>query len=132
MPIIWGMVAGGAVFLTLDLVWLGIIARDFYRSQMATILAQPFQAAPAVAFYALYLVGVAAFVVAPALAGGGWLSAMWKGALFGLVAYGTYDLTGLAVIRDFPTSLAFVDMAWGAVLTATASTVAVLVALRFV
>jgi uncharacterized membrane protein len=124
-------IAAGVVFLALDLTWLGVIARDYYRREMGDLLAQPFRMGPAVGFYLLYLVGVVYFAIQPALASGRWSDALLPGALFGLIAYATYDLTAMAVVRGWPTTLSYVDMAWGATLTAAAAAAGALVALRF-
>lgn len=70
------------------------------------------------AFYLLYTLGVCIFVVAPALSKQSLIYSLQYGALFGFFCYMTYDLTNLAVIRDFPTRLAFIDIAWGSVVTA--------------
>ena len=70
------------------------------------------------AFYVLYALGVCIFVVVPALSKQSWIYAVQYGALFGFFCYMTYDLTNLAVIRNFPTGLAFIDIAWGSAVTA--------------
>lgn len=114
--------AAAAAFLALDGLWLGFIARDHYRGLMGDLMAPQPNIAAAVAFYALYIVGVVYFAVSPGLASASWTTALVSGAMLGLVAYGTYDLTNLAVIRGFSPTLAFVDLAWGTVLTATAAT----------
>ncbi len=114
------------VFLIMDLVWLGYIARDFYREQLGALMADNVNIGAALAFYLLYVLGVLIFVVAPALEAGGWTRALMMGAVFGLVAYATYDLTNLAVMKNFPATMAYVDMAWGAAVTgiSAAATVA--------
>ena len=114
--------AAAAAFLALDAVWLGFVARDFYRTQMGDLMSPNPNLVAAAAFYALYVVGVVWFAIAPALASGSWTTALVSGLLFGLIAYATYDLTNLAGGRGFPTTLALVDMAWGAALTAAAAT----------
>ncbi len=76
------------------------------------------------AFYVFYALGVCIFVVGPALSKESWLYALGMGALFGFFCYMTYDLTNLAVVRDFPTQLAFIDIAWGCTVTAITSTLA--------
>lgn len=116
--------AAAVAFLAADAIWLGFVARDFYRGQLGDLMSPNPNLTAAAAFYALYVVGVVYFAVQPALAGNSWTTALVSGALLGLVAYGTYDLTNLAVMRGFPATMAIVDMAWGAVLTATAATVA--------
>ena len=102
----------------LDMLWLGVIARGFYQKQLAAILRPDVQWGPAVGFYLLFVVGVMVFAVAPALERGSLGRAIWSGAFLGLVAYATYDLTNLALARDFPTIVAVVDMAWGTTIAA--------------
>ncbi|WP_231970974.1 DUF2177 family protein [Polynucleobacter necessarius] len=70
------------------------------------------------AFYLLYALGACIFVIVPALSKQSWIYALQYGALFGLFCYMTYDLTNLAVVRNFPVQLAFVDIAWGSFVTA--------------
>lgn len=113
--------AAAAAFLALDALWLGVIVRDFYRGQLGELLAPNPNLVAAGLFYALYVVGVVYFAVWPALGAGSWATALLNGALFGLIAYATYDLTSLAVTRGFPMTMAVVDMAWGATLTAVAA-----------
>lgn len=120
-----------AVFLILDLIWLGYVARDFYRTQFGSLLASEVNIIAACAFYVLYVLGVLVFVVLPSLSTGNWQQAFFMGALFGLVAYGTFDLTNLAVVRGFPLHMALVDMAWGACVTGLSAATAVIVASRF-
>lgn len=115
-------IASALAFLAADMLWLGVVARDLYRTQMGDLLAPNPNLAAAAAFYALYIAGVVYFAIWPALASGSWTAALVSGAIFGLIAYGAYDLTNLAVLRGFPAGLAIIDMAWGAVLTATAAT----------
>jgi len=120
------LVAAVAV-VAADMVWLTLVAYQFYRDQLGPLLADPFNLPAALGFYALYLVGVVVFAVAPALNSGRWVRAPLLGALLGLVAYGTYDLTNLATLRQWPLALTVVDMAWGMTLSAFAATVSTLV-----
>jgi uncharacterized membrane protein len=76
----------------------------------------------AAAFYLIYVGGVVVFAVAPALREASWSSALTLGALFGFLAYSTYDLTNLATLRDWPHALSFVDLAWGTALTGVSAT----------
>jgi uncharacterized membrane protein len=110
-------VSTAAILFTLDLLWIGRIAADFYKDGLGPIMLERPNIAVAVAFYVLYVIGLVLFVVGPALSGGGWRQALLWGALFGLFAYGTYDLTNLATLRDFPLRVAAVDMAWGTALS---------------
>jgi uncharacterized membrane protein len=131
MKLISAYFSSALVFLIMDVVWLGYIAVGLYREQMGSLLAQPFNMIAAGAFYALFLVGVMIFAVHPALTEGGVGRAAMLGGLFGFFAYMTYDLTALAVIRDFPAKLAIIDIAWGTVVTAVAAAVGTAVGSRF-
>jgi len=110
--------------IAVDLVWLLGIAKNLYRSEMGDLMANEPKLMAGLAFYLLYTLGVCIFVIAPALSKQSLIYALQYGALFGLFCYMTYDLTNLAVIRDFPTTLAFIDIAWGSLVTAIASGVA--------
>ncbi len=120
-------VAALIVFLVIDAFWLGVIAADFYQERLAAFMTGPVKIAPALGFYLLYIVGVVVFAIAPALEGGAWKTAALRGALFGLIAYATYDLTNLATLPDWPVSVALVDMVWGALLTGTTATLGFLI-----
>jgi uncharacterized membrane protein len=106
-----------AAFLALDLVWLGVVASGFYSEQMGSLLRPEVAWGPAVLFYLLFVAGVVVFVTLPALAENSRRGVLWRGAFFGLVCYATFDLTSLALIRDFPIAVVWVDLAWGMVLT---------------
>jgi len=111
----------GFAMLVLDAVWLSVMASKFYRPRLGDLLATNFKVAPALAFYLIYLVGVTRFAVLPALQHGGWQRAALDGALFGLAAYATYDLTNQATLREWSAAVTIVDLVWGTVLTATAA-----------
>ena len=117
-------------FLALDFLWLGVLARDFYRQNMGDLMRSDVRWLPALAFYALFVAAVLVFVVLPAAERASLARAALLGAFFGLVTYATYDLTNLAVLHGFRTGLAVVDMAWGTVLCAAVSVVGYVVATR--
>jgi uncharacterized membrane protein len=108
-------------FFLIDLVWLGVVARDFYRAQLGPLLRSDVLWQAALAFYAVYIAGILVFAVLPALQAESVVRALTLGAFFGFVAYATFDLTALALLRDFPVRLVLVDLVWGAVLTAAVS-----------
>jgi uncharacterized membrane protein len=118
------------VFLLIDLVWLGVVARDFYRSQLGSLMADPIVWWAAILFYLLFIGGIILFAVMPALDAGSWTRALLLGAAFGFCAYITYDLTNLATIRGWPITLVVVDIAWGTVLCATVATASQLIGTR--
>lgn len=123
------------VFCALDAAWLGLLAKNFYREQIGSLLlAQPNRLAAAV-FYMFYIAGVIVFAVAPALADspdGAATPALLRGALFGLLAYMTYDLTNMATLRGWSWTIAAVDMAWGMFVTSVAACAGAAVTQRFI
>jgi len=100
--------ATAVAFLLIDLLWLGLIAKSFYRHAIGHLMADPPNLLAAGVFYLLYPLGVMLFAEVPtALYGGGaaradlhWSHAVLTGALFGLFAYATYDLRNMATLRD--------------------------------
>jgi uncharacterized membrane protein len=117
----WAYIAAGAVFVVLDLLWLGVLARGFYAGQIGGLLRQPFSVPAAIAFYLLYLGGVLFFAMAPGIAAQSLRTAALCGFLLGLLAYGTYDLTNLATLKGWTATVAIADMAWGGLLTMVCS-----------
>jgi uncharacterized membrane protein len=117
--------------VAIDLVWLLGIARNLYQQQMGELMATEPKLIAGLAFYVLYALGVCIFVIVPALSKQSWIYAVQYGALFGFFCYMTYDLTNLAVIRNFPTGLAFIDIAWGSAVTAVTAGFAYWVVNRF-
>lgn len=109
------------VFFFLDILWLGVVARDFYQDQIGHLLRSRVNWGAAAAFYLVFLAGVVTFVVLPAIERQSLQHALTYGAFFGLVTYAAYDLTNLAVARDWPLAVTVVDMAWGTALTAMVS-----------
>lgn len=119
------------VFVAIDLVWLGYVARSLYVREIGSLLAPYPGLVAAAAFYLLYAAGLVFFAVNPALNGGSLLQALLLGAAAGLFAYGTYDLTSLSVIKGFTLKIAIIDMAWGTILSGAASAIAYLLVKRF-
>ncbi len=111
-------------FFALDAAWLGTMVGAFYKPRLAGLLLERPRLDAALVFYALYIAGVIVFAVSPALEQGGWKRALLLGAMLGLLAYGTYDLTNLATIQGFSAEVAIVDMMWGAFATGVAASVA--------
>jgi uncharacterized membrane protein len=113
--------AAALAMLGLDSIWLTVTANRLYRPILGDLMLDGFRLAPAFAFYALYLVGVLVFAIRPAFASRRWTTALLNGALFGLFAYGTYDLTNQATLKVWSSTITLADMAWGATLTAIAA-----------
>lgn len=110
------LVAWAATFLVMiviDLLWLGVIAKNLYAQAMGDLMSPQPRLGIAALFYLMYPVGLVIFAVLPGVDAGSVLRAGVLGALFGLFAYATYDLTNLAVVRNWPMALSFIDIAWG-------------------
>jgi uncharacterized membrane protein len=118
------------VFFAIDMVWLGLVAKNFYREQIGALMKPEVNWAAAIIFYLIFIAGLVVFVIAPAMEKGSWTHALLLGALFGLVCYATYDLTNLAVAKDWPLLVTIVDLIWGAVLAASVSTVTYFIAAK--
>ena len=108
----------------IDFGWLTTMTSAFYKPRIGGLLLETPNFTAAVLFYLLYCAGVLTLAVWPALQSGDWRDALWRGAMLGLVAYGTYDLTNLATLKGWSWQLTVVDMAWGTLLTGGTATVA--------
>lgn len=115
-------------FLVLDSIWLGLIAPKFYKTYIGHVMAKNANFFAAGLFYVIFIAGLVFFVIQPAVREASWLTALTRGAFFGLVTYGTYDLTSQAVIKDWPWLVTGVDLIWGTFITATVSMVAYFIA----
>jgi uncharacterized membrane protein len=120
----WWIGYGAAlvVMAVLDAVWLGFVARDFYRHEVGELLSADVRKLPAALFYLAYPAGLVTLALHPqpeTVA-----MAAWRSALVGLVAYGTYDLTNMATLRQWSYTLTLADMGWGALASALAGTAA--------
>ncbi len=120
--------AAFVAFFALDMTWLGVVAKKLYAEQMGHLLRPDVQWGAALAFYAIYIAAVVVLCVQPAIERQSLGRAVGLGALFGLAAYAAFDLTSLALLKDYPLKIALVDLAWGTVLTGSVSATAFLVA----
>ena len=126
--------AATLLMLTLDGLWLGLLAKDFYQQGLGYLMAESPRWGPALLFYGLYPLGLLVFAVLPTSQGmetAGLAPALWRGALFGLIAYATYDLSNLATLKDWPVWVSAVDIAWGAFASCLATLAARLAYDRF-
>lgn len=105
----------------LDFIWLGFVAKKLYYNEIGKLLRAKPNMVAAVAFYVLYVIGVVVFVLNLPGPVHSLFETIGRGALFGLICYGTYDLTNLSTLKDFTKKLAAIDMVWGAILTAVAA-----------
>lgn len=119
------------IFFVIDIIWLGVVAKSYYRNQLDGILAQNVNWIAAIVFYLIYIVGIIFFAVRPSLQEQSLVKALVLGALYGFFTYATYDLTNMATIDGWPLQLAVVDIAWGVVLCASVSSISYTLAARF-
>jgi len=106
------------VFLLLDSLWIGVIAKKFYAKKLGYLMAEKPKLIAALAFYLLYIFGLMVFIINPALAQNSGQFALLYGGLLGMIAYATYDLTNLATVKQWPMSITIIDIIWGSVMTA--------------
>ena len=118
------------IFSVIDTLWLGFMGDRVYRPLIGEVLADQFRLVPAIAFYTLYAAGLTIFAVLPGLKTGDWRTALMWGALFGLFAYGTYDLTNYATLKTWGLKITLMDMTWGVVVSGVSSAAACAAALR--
>jgi uncharacterized membrane protein len=105
------------IFLILDGLWLGVVARGLYASRMGDLLADNPRWGVAVVFYVVYVVGLVYFAISTGMQAGDWKVAAMNGALFGFFCYLTYDATNVAVLKGYDPVLAIIDTVWGTVLS---------------
>jgi len=110
-----------AAFFLIDMFWLGLIARTFYRKYLGYIMTSNVNWPAAIIFYLLFIIGILVFVVIPGLEADSLKATLLRAALFGLITYATYDLTNLATLKDWPLTITIVDLIWGIVLSTTVS-----------
>ncbi len=110
-----------AIFFAVDMIWLGFVARGFYKKYLGYLMAPDVNWYAALIFYALFIVAVLFFVVVPGLKEDGLGLMLLKAAFFGFITYATYDLTNLATVKDWPLIVTVVDIIWGTVLTTVVS-----------
>ena len=116
-----GYAATAILFGLLDALWLRTMVPAVYRPEIGTLLMDGWRPAPALIFYALYMLGIQIFAVAPAIEAGRWQVAAQWGALFGFFCYMTYDLTNHATMKIWSTKVTLLDIAWGSVATGVAA-----------
>jgi len=122
--------AAVATFLVLDGIWLAVVAKSFYAEHLGALLRKQFLPAPAIAFYLVYTAGLVFLAVRPGQIDVSIGSVAFYGALVGFLAYGTYDMTNLATLKNWPWIISVVDLLWGTALSSTVATVSAL-ALRY-
>jgi uncharacterized membrane protein len=115
------------VFFAIDMIWLGVIAKNIYSKYLGYLMSPKVNWMAAFMFYLLFILGLLVFVIQPALVSQSFPDLLMKAALFGLVTYATYDLTNLATIKDWPVLITVIDLTWGMSLSVIVSSISYLV-----
>jgi uncharacterized membrane protein len=118
------------VFFIIDMIWLVLVAKNFYNKQIGFLMRPDINWTAAIIFYLLFIAGLVVFVISPAVEKHSWTNALLFGAFFGLITYATYDLTNLATLKDWPILVTVVDLIWGMVLSASISIITYLIAAK--
>ncbi len=118
-------------FLAIDMVWLGVVAKNLYKEKLENILSPNVNWMAAIVFYLIYTAGILFFVVNPSLKEISWKVALLNGAVFGAMCYATYDLTNMATIAKWPLFIVIVDISWGVLLTSSVSVITYFVVKQF-
>lgn len=118
------------IFMGIDFMWLGLVARDFYREQIGFIMKDNFNITAAFVFYMLFIVGLLFFVLNKAFAIESWQYALFAGMFYGFITYATYDITNLSTLKDWPILLTIVDIVWGTVLCGLTSYLTYILSLK--
>ena len=105
------------IFFLVDIVWLAVISKKLYKEYLGHLMG-PVNWPAALIFYALFIAGLVFFVITPAIEKESLVYAIPVGAFFGLITYGTYDLTNLATLKDWPVTITVIDLIWGTFLNA--------------
>jgi len=116
------------VFFAVDMIWLGFVAKKFYRNNLGFVLSPDVNWPAAVSFYLIYIVGILVFAVVPALEKESLGRALLRGCLYGFFTYATYDLTNMATIKNWPLKVVIVDVLWGVFLCSTVASISFLIA----
>jgi len=111
------------VFMVIDLIWLGFIAKDLYSKYLGYLMADKVNWVSAVVFYLIFIGGILYFVLYPSLLDKNLNNLIIRAALFGFITYATYDLTNLATIKDWPIQITIIDLIWGTTLSTSVSVI---------
>lgn len=117
-----------AVFIVIDLIWLGFIAKNLYQEHIGFIMSKKPNWVAAIVFYLIFIFGLVYFVINPALESGSFVEALLRGMLFGFITYSTYDLTNLATLEGWPIKITIIDLIWGTSLGGLVSSISFLLA----
>ncbi len=130
MQIIRNFGVAFGVFMIIDLIWLGVVAKKLYARYLGYIMTDQINWIAAVLFYIIFVAGMLFLVINPALKDNSLMYALGVGALYGFLTYATYDLTNLATLKDWPLTITVIDLIWGTTLSALTSTISFLILQR--
>ena len=119
------------VFMGIDLIWLGFVAKNIYSKYLGYLMAPNVNWLAALIFYVIFIVGVLYFVIAPSLVDRDFTQLVIRAMLFGFITYATYDLTNLATVRDWPITITIIDLIWGTTLSTSVSVISYLIITNF-
>jgi len=120
------------IFLIIDILWLSYSVKHFYRPNLGSLLNDKPVIWAAIMFYLVYVLGLSIIILHPAIINDSIPQAFWTGIVFGLVAYGTYNFTNMATLKNWSSSVVFVDLIWGGILTGTSSALGIYIAKKFI
>jgi uncharacterized membrane protein len=110
-------------FFALDMVWLGVISKNYYKQKLGFVLSPDPNWVAAIVFYLFFIAGIIFFAINPGIKEASWQTALINGALLGALCYATYDLTNMATIAKWPVEIVIIDIIWGMVLTGSVSVI---------
>lgn len=119
------------VFMGIDLIWLGFVAKNIYSKYLGYLMAPQVNWLAAMVFYVIFIIGVLYFVIAPSLVDRDFTQLVIRAMLFGFITYATYDLTNLATVRDWPITITIIDLIWGTTLSTSVSVISYLIITNF-
>ena len=119
------------VFMGIDLIWLGFVAKNIYSKYLGYLMAPQVNWLAALVFYVIFIIGVLYFVIAPSLVDRDFTQLVIRAMLFGFITYATYDLTNLATVRDWPITITIIDLIWGTTLSTSVSLISYLIITNF-
>lgn len=119
------------VLLLLDFLWLGVLAKNFYKDQIGELMADKFNIIPALIFYVIYPVAIIVFALTPGVTDMNLTKTLMLAAFLGFISYGTYNFTNYATLREWPLKVLLVDLSWGTFVTSATALVGYLFSVKF-
>ena len=120
------------IFLIIDLIWLSYMVKNFYRPNLGPLLTDKPVMWAAILFYLVYVLGLSVIILMPAIDNNSIYQAFWNGIIFGVVAYGTYNFTNMATVKNWSANVVFIDVIWGGILTGTSSALGIYLTKKFI